>query len=170
MERSYAGQYKTGEIYPGDAAPAMIRKQEKIVAVPAVFGLPGVRERQMLLNARAETASEKPTFAPLLRDQRILLPATGFYEWGRDVKKTKYFFTAGTGKMIYLCGLYRIVDGQRRFVIFTRAANESMAEIHDRMPVIVGDDEVRPYLTDEGAAMEILSTASPALNRRAAAG
>ena len=128
MERSYAGQFKTGEIFPGDAAPAMVRRQEKIVAVPAVFGLPGARERQLLLNARAETASQKPTFAPLLKDQRILLPATGFFEWGRDAKKTKYLFTASAGKMIYLCGIYRIVDGQRRFVIFTRAANESMAD------------------------------------------
>ena len=169
MARSYAGQYKTGEIFPGDAAPAMIRREERIVAVPAVFGFPGTHDSRFLLNARAETAARKRTFSPLLADQRILLPATGFFEWGRDPKKTKYLFTLGRGKMLYLCGLYRIVDGVRRFVIFTRSANESMAETHDRMPVIIGDDEVRPYLTDARAAMEILATAAPVLYRNAAA-
>ena len=170
MERSYAGQYKTGEIFPGDAAPAMIRREDRIVAVPAVFGFPGARDKKLLLNARTETAAQKQTFSPLLREQRILLPATGFFEWGRDPKKTKYLFTKDGGVLLYLCGIYRIVDGQRRFVIFTRSANESMAETHDRMPVIIGDGDVRPYLTDAQAAMELLATAAPALCRSAAAG
>ena len=169
MEQNYPGAYRTGEIFPGDAAPAMVRTREKIVAVPAVFGFPGTRDRQLLLNARSETAAEKRTFAPLLKDQRILLPCSGFFEWGRDPEKTKYLFTAEHGKLFFLCGIYQVFDGQRRFVIFTRAANESMAETHDRMPVIVDEGAVRPYLTDEAAAMEILATAAPALRRQPAA-
>lgn len=168
MERNYPGAFRTGEIHPGDSAPALIRKQEKIVAVPAMFGFPGVRDRKLLLNARAETAAQKRAFADCMADRRILLPASGFFEWGRDANKTKYYFTVGQGALLYLCGIYRIVDGVRRFVIFTRSANESMAETHDRMPVIVGEDAVRAYLTDYGAAMELLATAAPALLRRVA--
>ena len=85
------------------------------------------------------------------------------------MQKTKYYFTVDSGALLYLCGIYRIVDGQRRFVIFTRAANESMTETHDRMPVIVGEDAVRSYLTDTAAAMELLATAAPTLIRRPAA-
>ena len=167
MEQHYPGAYKTGEIFPGDAAPAIIRDRERIVAVPAVFGFPGQRDRQLLLNARAETAAQKRTFSDCLAAQRILLPASGFFEWGRDAKKTKYLFTIDRA-LLYLCGIYRVVNGQRRFVIFTRAANESIAETHDRMPVIIGEAEVRAYLTDYSAAMALLASASPALLRRPA--
>ena len=168
MERQYPGAFKTGEIHPGDSVPAIIRREDRIVAVPAVFGFPGPRDHGLLLNARAETAAEKRSFAGCLAERRILLPASGFFEWGRDARKTKYFFTVDGGALLYLCGIYRVVGGLRRFVIFTREANESMADTHDRMPVIVGADTVRTYLTDYGAAMELLKTAAPALTRRAA--
>ena len=77
MERQYPGQYKTGEIFPGDAAPAMIARQEKITALPAIFGFPGFQDGKLLINARAETAAEKKTFADSLKERRIILPATG---------------------------------------------------------------------------------------------
>jgi putative SOS response-associated peptidase YedK len=165
MERYYPGGYKTGDILPGDTAPAMIARQEKIVPVPAVFGFPGFQPGRLLINARAETAAEKKTFAECLKERRVILPATGFYEW--DAEKTKYLFTVDALTVFYLCGLYKIVDGLCRFVILTRPANASMVETHARMPVIVGEDEVRPYLTDPAAAAEILATAAPALSRQA---
>ena len=166
MERKYPGAFKTGEIFPGDAAPAMIARQDRIVPVPAVFGYPGFREGRLLINARAETAAEKQTFAESVRERRVILPAAGFYEW--DAKKTKYFFTVEPLAVLYLCGLYQIIDGQVRFVILTRAANESMIETHDRMPVIVGEDAVRAYLTDLSAAREIMAESAPLLTRQAA--
>ena len=168
MERQYPGQYKTGEIFPGDAAPAMVARQGSIIALPAVFGFPAFQDGRLLINARAETAAEKKTFSDCLRERRIILPATGFYEWGRDAAKTKYLFTVSGLPVLYLCGLYRIVDGQHRFVILTRQANASMAETHDRMPVIVGEKEVRPYLTDLSAAREIIATSAPTLRRQTA--
>ena len=164
MERKYPGGYKTGDIFPGDMAPAMITRGDRIVAVPAVFGFPGFQEGKLLINARGETAAEKKTFSESLKERRIILPATGFYEWSSD--KTKYLFSVGSSTVFYLCGLYKIVDGQYRFVILTRAANESMIEVHERMPVIVGEHEVRPYLTDPAAAAKILADASPMLDKQ----
>ncbi|MBR5094799.1 MAG: SOS response-associated peptidase family protein [Oscillospiraceae bacterium] len=168
MERKWPGKYKTGEIFPGDPAPAMIARREKIVAVPATFGLPGFSDGKLLLNARAETAAEKKTFSRSFQERRILLPATGFYEWGRDPAKTKYLFTVDELPVFYLCGLYEQVDGIYRFVILTRAANASMLETHDRMPVLVGEEAVRPYLTDRAAALEILAGPAPELTRQGA--
>lgn len=168
MEKNYPGEYKTGEIFPGDIAPAVIDRQGKIVAVPAGFGFPGYQDNKLIINARSETAVEKKTFADSLRERRVILPASGFFEWSHDGKKTKYYFTVDSMQAIYLCGIYKIVDGKPRFVILTRAANESMIETHDRMPVIVGENSVRPYLTDRDAAMEIIATAAPMLSRQEA--
>ena len=161
MDRKYPGKYKTGDIFPGDTAPAMIAKGDKIIPVPAVFGFPGFHDGKLLISARGETVAEKKTFADSLRERRAILPATGFYEWSAE--KTKYLFTLDVTDVFYLCGLYKVIDGIYRFVILTRAANESMIEIHNRMPVIVGENEVRPYLTDLTAAAAIIQTSSPRL-------
>lgn len=168
MDERYPGEYKTGEIFPGDIVPAVIDRQGKIVAVPAAFGFPGFQDNRLLINARSETAAEKKTFAESLRERRVILPASGFFEWSHDGKKTKYFFTIDSLQTIYLCGIYKLMAGKPRFVILTRAANESMIETHDRMPVIVGEESVRPYLTDRDAAMEIIATAAPMLSRQEA--
>lgn len=167
MEKYYKGRYKTGEIFPGDPAPGVIAREGKLLPVPAVFGYPGFSGGKRLINARAETAAEKPAFADSLRRSRIILPANGFFEWSRDEKRAKYRFSVDDAPTIYLCGLYKLVDGVPHFVILTRAANESMAEIHDRMPVIAGEEQVRPYLTDTDAALEIIATACPMLTREA---
>ena len=168
MEKNYPGEYKTGEIFPGDIVPAVIDRKGKLVAVPAGFGFPGYQDNKLIINARSETAVEKKTFADSLRERRVILPASGFFEWSHDGKKTKYYFTVDSMQAIYLCGIYKIMDGKPYFVILTRAANESMIDTHDRMPVIVGENSVRPYLTDRDAAMEIIATAAPMLSRQEA--
>ena len=136
MEKNFPGAYKTGEIFPGDTVPAVLDRGGKLVAVPAIFGFPGFADGRLLINARSETAAEKKTCAESLRERRVILPASGFYEWSRDRERTKYLFTVDALRTIYLCGIYKLVDGACRFVILTRPANESMIEIHDRMPVI----------------------------------
>lgn len=166
MKRDYPGQYKTGEIFPGDTVAAILGENGRLKHAPATFGFPGFKDRQLILNARVETAAQKHAFADSLRERRVILPADGFYEWSRDEKKTKYLFTLDGLRTLYLCGLYKLINGQYRFVILTRPANDSMVEIHDRMPVIANADEVRHYLTDQTAAEQILRTANPALNRQ----
>ena len=168
MERQFPGEYKTGEIRPGDTAPAIIARDDRILPRPAVFGFPGFHGSRLIINARAETAAEKKTFAESLRERRIILPASGFFEWSRDERKVKYLFTMDRRPTLYLCGLYTLIDGVYRFVILTRAANASMLETHDRMPVIAAENEVRPYLTDHSAALRILDGPAPELTRKQA--
>ena len=165
MEKKWPGAYKTGEIFPGDTAPAIIEQNGKIVAVPAVFGFPGFQDGKLLINARSETAAEKRTFSESLEKRRAILPATGFYEWSHDADRTKCLFTIDSRPVIYLCGVYKIIDGQYRFVILTRAANESMVETHDRMPIIAAEQEVRPYLSNYESALGIIASAAPMLTR-----
>ena len=63
MERDYPGEYKTGEIFPGDTAAAVVGEAGRLRHVPAVFGFPGFGGGRLLINARAETAGQKPAFA-----------------------------------------------------------------------------------------------------------
>ncbi len=168
MERDYPGQYKTGEIFPGDAAPAIIASGDRLVPVPAVFGFPGFRGKELILNARSETAAEKKTFAEGLRERRVVLPASGFYEWSRGSDKTKYLFEADSARIFYLCGIYGVFEGVRRFVILTRAADGAVSPVHERMPVIIRETDVRRYVTDVRAASELITSSAPALARRRA--
>ena len=161
MDRDHPGGYKTGEIVPGDTAAAVISEGGRLRPVPAVFGFPGFGNSRLLINARSETAADKPTFAEAFRSRRVILPADGFYEWSRD--KTKYLFTLTDASPVYLCGLYTLTNGVYRFVILTRRANGSMIGVHDRMPVIAAEREVRPYLTDPRAAAGILGADGPRL-------
>ncbi len=168
MERDYQGQYKTGEIFPGDTAPAVLGEGGRLRHAPAVFGLPGFQNGRLLINARAETAAEKPTFAEALRTRRVVLPADGFYEWDRGEDKTKYLFTAQDDSPLYLCGVYKVIDGVYRFAILTRPAEGEMLGVHDRMPVIARAQEVRPYLTDYFFALRLLTGDAPALRKQKA--
>lgn len=167
MDRDFPGEYKTGEIFPGDTALAVIGQAGRLRHVPAEFGLPGFGGTKRIINARAETVAEKPVFAGAFHAQRAILPADGFYEWSRDGKKTKYLFTLDGLRTVYLCGIYKVIDGKYRFAILTRPANDSMRAVHDRMPVIVSADEVRPYLTDPDAAKRLLTAAAPMLQKEA---
>lgn len=97
-----------------------------------------------MFNARSETAAEKPSFRTAMRQRRCLIPADGFYEWQKTASKGKQpiYFTMADEQPFALAGLWeewRNPDGtpRRTCTILTTAANELLAPIHDRMPVIV---------------------------------
>lgn len=166
LERTVPGQYTLGEIAPGLSAPGVVARGERLIPVPAVFGFTG-REGKLLINARSETAGEKPAFRESLRSRRIVLPAEAFFEWSRDTRE-KYRFTVPCLRTFYLGGLYRPEGDGTRFVILTRAAGADMAPIHPRMPLILPPEDVRPWLTREDAARAMLTGAPPPLEATAA--
>ena len=102
--------------------------------------------------------------------RRCVFPTTGFYEWGHGGgQKRKYRFQLpGPDRALYLAGLWNDYAGQRRCVILTTAANGSMAEIHDRMPLILTGEQRRRWLADTDAAAEILAVVPPELVRTSA--
>ncbi|MDX2108852.1 MAG: SOS response-associated peptidase [Verrucomicrobiota bacterium] len=95
------------------------------------------------INARSETAAEKPAFRTALRQRRCLIPASGFYEWKRDGKhKQPHYFHLADDEPLALAGLWetwQALDGSVRHTtcILTTAAYGIMLPIHDRMPVII---------------------------------
>ena len=96
-----------------------------------------------LINARAETASEKPTFRAALKRRRALVPADGFYEWSKaaDGSKQPWFITRSDGQPMVFAGLWeRWGEGDDKldsFAILTNEAGPDIADIHHRCPVIV---------------------------------
>ena len=157
------GEFKTGEIFPTDKAPVLIQQDGKIHPEGVVWGFPGFRGKGVIINARAETVPEKAMFRTSLQSKRCVIPSSGFFEWTHDGQKTKYRFNLpGTG-ILYMAGLYRDCEDGRRFVILTAEANESMAEVHNRMPVILLREEVRQWLSDFPAAADRLKQNQPQL-------
>lgn len=96
-----------------------------------------------LINARAETAAEKPAFRAAFKTRRCLVPCNGFYEWAATGDgKQPYFIRLKGGEPMALGGLWehwRAPTGEalESFTILTIAANERIASIHERMPVIL---------------------------------
>jgi putative SOS response-associated peptidase YedK len=83
-----------------------------------------------IINARIETLHERPMFRDLVSDGRCLIPADGFYEWK---SRQPYYFQLPDRRLFAFAGLRR----SGKVVIVTRAADENMQGIHDRMPVIL---------------------------------
>lgn len=121
------------------------------------------RNKKLIINARAESVKDKTMFSDSIRNRRCILPAAGFYEW--DAGKTKFMFKRPDEKPIYLAGFYDLSENRDSFVILTTAANASMKPVHDRMPVMIDKGNVRDYLKDASAAMDMLSEPMPALSR-----
>jgi putative SOS response-associated peptidase YedK len=106
-----------------------------------------------MINARAEGLAEKPAFRTSLKQRRCLVPTTGFYEW-KDAPggKVPHLARVVNDKLFAMAGLYdRWMDPQGRevlsFTIITTAANELMAEIHGRMPVVLSRKDEEVWLT-----------------------
>lgn len=109
---------------------------------------PGPDTGARMINARSETASTRAAFRGPFRERRCLIPASGFYEWRRvDQSPQPYLLRRRDGKVMALAGLWdRWRPGASRAeghepvescTILTTAANELVARLHDRMPVLL---------------------------------
>ncbi|MHB8598247.1 MAG: SOS response-associated peptidase [Ktedonobacteraceae bacterium] len=119
-----------------------------------------------MINARAETLAEKPSFKRLLRSCRCLIVADGFYEWKKENGgKTPMYITMKDGQPFAFAGLWdtwKSPDGEpiRTCTIITTQPNDVVASIHDRMPAILlpatRDEWLDPAFHDEQALMHLL--------------
>lgn len=154
----------------GDVTPAMnplVLCAEKgsgkrgIRMTDMYWGLTG-KDKKLMINARAESAFDKPMFADSIEHRRCVMPASAFYEW--DKEKTKVTFFRKDKRPIYLAGFYQLSDNRDSFVVLTTSANESMIQVHDRMPLMIESESVRDWLYDRDAAKEMLNARMPQLD------
>ena len=165
VERRYgSGAWLPGEIHPTASAPVLISSKGSISPELLSWGykMPG----KLVINARAETVAEKPMFRASVASQRCVIPSTGFYEW--DEQKHKYLFTLSGEDALYIAGLYSVRDGKPCYCILTTAANDSMREVHHRMPLVLERKQIAPWLEQPEMASDFLHMTPPALVRTAA--
>jgi len=159
---------KTGEIFPTDMAPILLEEKDEVLPSPAIWGFPRYNDKGVIINARAETAHEKKIFRDSLKSRRCIIVSTGFYEW--DKSKRKFLFRLEGTRVLYMAGLFTFHDDQMRYVILTTAANDSIKDVHDRMPLVITKNEIKDWIMDREAAGEILHRTPPMLVREAADG
>ncbi len=131
------------------------------------------KEFPLLINARSETAIGKASFRAAMRHRRVLIPATGFYEWRRPAKEEggkaqAYYIKPKHGGIVAFAGLmetWSSADGSEvdTGAILTTAANRSISRVHDRMPVVIAPEDFSRWLdckTQEPRDVSDLMTAA----------
>lgn len=115
-----------------------------------VWAKPG-QFKSPLINARAETVWEKPSFKNLIKRQRVCIPINGFYEWQRSKnEKIPYFIYPEKSSAMLLAGIYqKSKDARYEVSVLTTQANASMAAIHHRMPVILDVEAANEWLLND---------------------
>lgn len=137
-----------------------------------------------LINARLETAAEKPSFRRAFERRRAIIPADGYYEWYQAEgtmarpKKQPYFIAPEDGSILAMAGLYEIwrdptkaEDAPDRFrwtmTIITTTAEDSLGRIHERMPLMLDRDSydawLDPSITNVAEVAALLRPAAPGL-------
>jgi len=157
----------SGEIRPTDIAAVIAPARNGQRAVfPMQWGFSISGMKTPIVNARIESAAEKPTFRDSWYRRRCAIPASWYYEWqhyktsdGRTRTGEKYAIQPKNSEITWLAGLYRFEEkGKFRypvFVVLTREPCEAVSTIHDRMPVILPESAVNEWIALDGKPDEI---------------
>ena len=161
-----------GEIRPSDIAPVVAPsgKTQQPTVYPMFWGFTNPRGGSLLLNARVETASQKPFWKEAWASHRCVIPASFYYEWEHLISSDgtrkvgqKYMIQPKNSRITYLAGLYRIEEHRGIkfpvFAVLTREPGEEIRFIHDRMPVILPKEMVKAWISPGEEPGEIVKTA-----------
>ena len=125
-------------------------------------GQSGKSAPRLLFNARSETIDRRPIFRNAFATRRCLVPANGFYEWqpGSERARTPQWVSHRQGDPVAFAGIWYAAqpqdDGRATCVIITTEANELLAPIHHRMPVILQPDQFDLWLSDQAKPSALL--------------
>lgn len=107
-----------------------------------------------IINAKAETISEKASFRCSFKNKRCLIPANGFYEW-RKSDRHPFYITLKDQPLLLFAGIWntppkKMKPAEETFAIITTTANETLMPLHQRMPLIINPDKVSDWLFNPG--------------------
>jgi len=121
-----------------------------------------------MINARAETVAEKPSFRVAYRKRRCLILADGFYEWRKESDgKIPYFISLASGDPFAFAGLWEdwhakdSDESLQSTAIITTAANEFMSQLHHRMPVVLEKDAADRWLDGDEQVLSDVGESGP---------
>lgn len=139
-----------GEVFPSAVVPAVaVSRAGNRRVFPMKWGFSG-SGKKLIINARTETAAEKPMFREAWAGHRCAVPASWYFEWdhpqGAGKPGNKYAIRPEGEGIVWLAGLYRVAQGLPEFVILTRPASASLAWMHDRMPLMLPESSVTDWI------------------------
>ena len=132
-------QVKTsGEIFPGDRAPVLCKSRAGNLRPFAMEWGYTLDDGRRIINARMETAAQKPMFRDGMANRRCLLPMSAYFEW-ESLPTGKHRRKIAPEKRGEYClgGIYRFENDGPRFAVLTMEAASEIAFIHPRMPLIL---------------------------------
>ena len=151
------------DVFPSDTAPVIVNDNSEPAIRRIKWGIRGFRKGQLIINARSESVMEKPMFRNGILHSRLVVPSAGFYEWNGE--KEKNTFVRPDGRGLYMAG-FSVGDGEdERFTILTTAANRSVEPVHERMPLVLEENEIADWLFDENKAVRMLEKVPAVLER-----
>lgn len=154
------------DIHPTEYAPVISYRQGSMFVTDKKWGFLGFDSRKVIFNARAESVLAKKMFRESVLRRRLVIPAAGFYEWNR--KKEKVTFTSAIKEqpVLYMAGCYNKYGNEDRFVILTTGANDSIADVHERMPLLLMHQELEEWLRNDRRLEEFLHAEPHGLRRK----
>jgi putative SOS response-associated peptidase YedK len=153
----HAPEFEHYNLAPTQAIPVIRNYGGKREAVLLRWGLvpnwvpdPTV-SKMVLFNARAETLQEKSSFKEAIKKRRCLIPARGYYEWKKEGKdKQPYYVHREDNRLVALAGIWEGWEREGVLIhscsVITTTAHETIANVHDRMPVILGSRDYKRWL------------------------
>ncbi|MFT5259943.1 MAG: putative SOS response-associated peptidase YedK [Saprospiraceae bacterium] len=153
-----AGHGMSDNVAPSQFAPVVVMYQGEIITLPMRWGLVPAwsktpKPKYATFNARIETIAQKPAFRDSFsKRQTCLVPSNGYYEWtGEKGNKQPYFIERKDKQPLMMAGIWEFWQQQDQqlysFTILTKAANDTLAELHPRMPVLLKKEEALTWQT-----------------------
>ena len=149
-------------VAPSDPAVAARVRDGNREAAVFRWGFTPPWSKKRIINAKAETVAELPTFRKPFRERRCLIPAEGFVEWREeDGVKQPYLFRHEKPRPILLAGLWDIYRGEEQCTVITVAPNDLVEPFHDRMAAILPWDLRDVWLDPEVDPLALLPLLQP---------
>ncbi len=167
-----------GNIRPTDMAAVIApSKNGNLGVYPMIWGFTNENFKSPLINCRIETAGIKEIWKDSWSKRRCVIPASWYYEWGvlptkvdfynaheqRTIKKDRFAIQSEGSEITYLAGLYRFEEHRGvqvpMFVVLTRESVAPVSDIHDRMPLILGKENLRDLISPNGDPNSIVNKA-----------
>jgi putative SOS response-associated peptidase YedK len=147
-------------VAPTDEASVVVQREDRRAVTAYRWGLvphwaTDAKSASRMFNARAETITASPAFREAFRRRRCIVPVDSFYEWKREgTVRQPYRVSRDDGLPLALAGLWagwrdpETEEVRRTFTIVTTTPNEAMADLHDRMPVVLDEAVWDRWLID----------------------
>lgn len=138
-------------IYPTQYSPVLFKSMSSLKLKDMSWGLiPSWSKDKSfaskLINARIETVKQKPTFKNLVKKNRCIVIANGYYEWIKTSEGKQPVYIHSKDRVILMAGLWTSWDKVNSFTIITKSSEGILKNIHHRMPLFINHSDMNTYL------------------------